>query len=704
MPDQQLSDGSTEPRHREKRIARFGAYEFRPDTQELLKEGVRVKIQTKPLQILKALVDRPGELVTRDELCRELWPHGTFVDFDSGLNTATNRLRAALNDCPEHPVYIETLPRLGYRFVCPVIYDSANRTTSECDVTTPLQVAAAVELKPLEFAAPTREAKHRAVLLITIGVVAAGLCVVGIARKMRTHTTFWPVTYREQAIRSARFAQGSNTAVFTAYTLSQGVQTYRANVNGGNTQPVAVSEGQLASVSQSGDLLIQLNPPDSKHVELLRIGPNGERTELGANAFGSMELLPGGNSIVRSRNIDSDFGIEFPAGHLVYQSPAWFTDLRLSPDGKKVALIEHPVRDDDCGHVRVVDKNGMTKVLTADWNSAQGLAWAPTGNEIWFTASEASAVRSLFAVSLSGLVRRVTGTPTSLHLFDISPNWRVLLSVDNVQNAMVAEFPGSNNEKDVTEFDLPTVEAISRDGQRLLFTESGDAGGQHYSASLFDNKQHRSHVFARGRALALSPSEQFALAIDPKNTTELTSVQLQTGSASRIFGHGIRYQWARFLSESILLVGGSSGSGALTLFRQSALGGNPVPMKGYPYLDHPVVSSGGNKVAGWSEGKVTIIDFCKRSTKQLPLKEMMVPVAWSGDESKLFLATWSGPSPAIFEYDLAGQALVKWKQLRTSGSASGGDIGGVVAAPDAGAYAYSLRQDLSRLYVVDGLS
>src|SRR5579863_9161728 len=92
------------------RILRFGMYEFRPDTQELRKDGTRIRVQTKPLQILRMLIERPGDLITREELQRELWPDGTFVDFEGGLNTATNRLRAALNDSAEQPRYIETLP------------------------------------------------------------------------------------------------------------------------------------------------------------------------------------------------------------------------------------------------------------------------------------------------------------------------------------------------------------------------------------------------------------------------------------------------------------------------------------------------------------------------------------------------------------------------------------------------------------------
>jgi DNA-binding winged helix-turn-helix (wHTH) protein len=82
--------------------------------------GVRIKLQSKPAQALEILASRPNDLVRREELCNQLWPRGVFVDVESGLNTAMNRLRAALTDTAEQPLYIQTVPRLGYRFICPV--------------------------------------------------------------------------------------------------------------------------------------------------------------------------------------------------------------------------------------------------------------------------------------------------------------------------------------------------------------------------------------------------------------------------------------------------------------------------------------------------------------------------------------------------------------------------------------------------------
>ena len=104
-------------------LRRFGVFEVDLRSGELRKKGVRIKLQEQPFQVLRALVNRPGELVKREELQSQIWPADTFVDFDNGLNTSINKLREALGDSADSPRFIETLPRRGYRFIAPVIGD-----------------------------------------------------------------------------------------------------------------------------------------------------------------------------------------------------------------------------------------------------------------------------------------------------------------------------------------------------------------------------------------------------------------------------------------------------------------------------------------------------------------------------------------------------------------------------------------------------
>src|SRR5262249_4595831 len=106
------------------RVYRFGTFALDARTSELTTAGRRTRLREQPLQVLLALLERPGDLITREELTSRLWPDRTFVDFDRGLNKAMNHLREALSDSAEHPQFIETLPRKGYRFIAPVTQDA----------------------------------------------------------------------------------------------------------------------------------------------------------------------------------------------------------------------------------------------------------------------------------------------------------------------------------------------------------------------------------------------------------------------------------------------------------------------------------------------------------------------------------------------------------------------------------------------------
>src|ERR1700677_235023 len=99
---------------------RFGVFEADAATGELRRQGIRIKLNAQPFQVLVMLLERPGQLLSREEISRELWPDGTFVDYEHGVNSAVNRIREALGDTAGNPRFIETLARRGYRFVAPV--------------------------------------------------------------------------------------------------------------------------------------------------------------------------------------------------------------------------------------------------------------------------------------------------------------------------------------------------------------------------------------------------------------------------------------------------------------------------------------------------------------------------------------------------------------------------------------------------------
>jgi TolB-like protein/DNA-binding winged helix-turn-helix (wHTH) protein len=138
-------------------IFRFGPFESRPQTRELYKHGLRLKVRPQALQLLNFLLNRWGNVVTREELRQHLWPSGTFVDFEHGLNNSVKQLRAVLGDSPTEPRFIETLPRVGYRFIAPVqviSQSAAESVTTEPALDAATGSSPAGEILPAQTARP----------------------------------------------------------------------------------------------------------------------------------------------------------------------------------------------------------------------------------------------------------------------------------------------------------------------------------------------------------------------------------------------------------------------------------------------------------------------------------------------------------------------------------------------------------------------
>src|SRR5438874_3790453 len=130
-------------------IFRFGLFQADAASGTLMRNGVRIKLQDQPFRVLLLLLDRPGEIVTREELRQKLWREGTFVDFDGSLNVILKKLRAAIDDDSDNPRFIETVPRRGYRFIAPVSESHSGVGTSSAAEAMPVR---------LQTAAPTDSA------------------------------------------------------------------------------------------------------------------------------------------------------------------------------------------------------------------------------------------------------------------------------------------------------------------------------------------------------------------------------------------------------------------------------------------------------------------------------------------------------------------------------------------------------------------
>ena len=182
------------------RRTRFGAFEVDPRSGELYKHGIRLKLQDQPFQILALLLEHPGDVVTREELRQKLWPADTFVDFDTGLNSAIKKLRDVLADSAEDPRYVETLPRRGYRFIAHV---------ENCDLPAPVPIEKRLATVPHVGPKPQLSNKRRF-------IVAAGVAAFLIVAALATWRVFFarPALTGSDVILLASFVNKTGDPIF----------------------------------------------------------------------------------------------------------------------------------------------------------------------------------------------------------------------------------------------------------------------------------------------------------------------------------------------------------------------------------------------------------------------------------------------------------------------------------------------------------
>ncbi len=355
-------------------VVQFGIFELNRRAGELRKHGIRIRLQPKPMHLLCALLERPGEIVTRDELKARLWPDDTFVDFESGLNTAVNRLRLALGDSAEHPRYIETEARSGYRFIAPVQAKPES--------------ALSVATEPMVPGAP----RKRRVLLHWQLLAALGFLVIGAAaviglRLPGSTVTFRQVTFRRGQVSGARFAEGSRNIVYAAQWEDEPRRIYEAHVGDPVSRILGFDGLSLVAVSRLGELAV-MRSDGTMNIgggTLSRVTVNGGPIQQIAENIFSVDWSSDGSRLALVRVVAGAQQIEFPEGRVLYRTSGWLSNLRVAPGDDTVAFIEHPVRHDDAGAIRILDPRGNAVTLSDGWSSASGLAWK-TGDEIWFTA------------------------------------------------------------------------------------------------------------------------------------------------------------------------------------------------------------------------------------------------------------------------------------------------------------------------------
>ena len=675
-------------------VVQFGPFELDRGAAELRKQGTRIRLQPKPMQILCALVERPGRIVTRDELKARLWPNDTFVDFESGLNTAVNRLRIALGDSAEQPRYVETEARSGYRFIAP----------------TQLKQESAVRVVALST--PPEPPRNHERLVRWWAVAAFGLVAIGVVASVRLRLpnpplVFRQITFRRGQVSGARFSEGSRGILYAAQWENEPRRIYQAHVGDPVSRLLGFEGLSLAAVSRTGELAV-LRSGGTMNIrggKLSRVTVNGGLTQPIAEDIFGADWSSDGARLALVRVVAGAQQLEFPEGRALYHTSGWISSVRVSPGDDAIAFIEHPVRHDDAGSIRLVDIHGNTATLAADWASAAGLAWKDH-DEIWFTAARENAARSVWAVRRDGKLRAVGQAPGVLTLRDIGPDGRVLLSVESRRLEMAGAIAGEAQERSFSLTDWSRVQQLSPDGRLLLFDESGESTGWRPVAYVRNTRTGETVRLREGLAQGFDPTAASALVLS-EDRMNLWKVPIGGGPGAELPPSGLIYQWARpFPDGTRLLALANLPQQPLCLYVETVQTGKAVPLTAPLMVRNASASPDGDSVAVLSpEGKLLLYSTRGRAPREIPASEPLAPVRWSRDGQWLYvmhLRASVQSAAQVSRLRVASGEVRPWKVLRPTDPVGVNSITGVAIAGDEESYVYSYRRVLSDLHLAEG--
>src|SRR5579862_3112708 len=331
---------------------------------------------------------------------------------------------------------------------------------------------------------------------------------------------FRQLTFRRGSIFSARFAPDGQTVVYGAAWEGRPVEPFMTHLGSPESRPLGFDGAELLSVSSSGELALSLGRHyvgGWTHAGMLaRVPLAGGAPRQVLDGVEWADWAPDGVGAAVVREVAATSRLEWPVGSLAYETAGWISHPRISPKGDLVAFLDHPAKGDDRGTVAVLDRKGAKRTLTPIFASEQGVAWAPSGNEIWFTASESGASRSLHVVPVSGGAERtVLRSLGILTLQDISRDGRVLLCRDSIRTGAFGLPPGESKERDLSVGDWSIIMDLSTDGKQLSISEQGEAGGTDYSAYLRDTASASPAVQLGSGPMIISPDGASLLVKSP---------------------------------------------------------------------------------------------------------------------------------------------------------------------------------------------
>jgi eukaryotic-like serine/threonine-protein kinase len=520
--------------------------------------------------------------------------------------------------------------------------------------------------------------------------------------------TFHEVTFRNGTIWAARFAPDGQTIVYGAAWEAQPQEIFSTRVDSSDSRSIGLPTSQILSISSKGEMAILLNPTSVRafgEIGTLARVPlaGGAPREVIDKAFWA-DWTPDGQSLaVVRKGANGILDLEFPSGNVIYEPLGWVSHVRFSPSGEFLAIADH-VADGDDGRVVIIDAHGNRKASSSFYTSVEGLAWAPNGKEVWFSAVPAGSARSIYALDFSGKERLIYRAPGGLTMQDISRNGLVLLTADKTRVSIYGLAPGQTHERSLTWFDWSLVTDMSADGKTIVFSESGEAVGSSNSVFLRKTDGSPGVRLGEGGFGFLSPDGQWVATL-VGSPSKIVLLPTGVGEPRQLTDDKSDHSVASWLPDgkAIVFIANEPGHDPRS-YLLDIQGGAPRALTPAGTSGFVVTRDGKQLIAGDMKRQFWFYPIAGGDPQKLNFTvDTDAFIAGLAPDGKGLLVALPGIPLKIERIDLASGRGELWKEISPADPAGVQSLASIKFSADGKAYAYSTLRVLSDLYVVDGL-
>lgn len=511
-------------------------------------------------------------------------------------------------------------------------------------------------------------------------------------------------------ISSARFTPDGQSVVYGATFGGRPRELYLTRLDGQSSRDMGLPPADVFGISDHGEMAVSLGRHNYNNwmatgtLGLAPLAGGAARALIGDIC--DADIFADGRALAIVRCGGPEVTLEYPIGKVLLRTTGWISSPRISPTGKEVAFLEHPLLGDDRGYVTVVNDAGQSKRLTDQWAGLDALSWPPAGNEIWFTASAHGEPQALHAVNLAGKQRVVFSTISDLSLRDIARNGNVLLldERDSTEVALGYKDKGPAHILDLAD-ENAGIHGISNDGKVAALVYSGTADDEDYKTLALREGMPEPVLLGEGDPTGISTTGRWILSILPSNPSSLVFYPTDQGESQTISIRPVQMvtgasSWCD--DDSQVFFAGAEPSRAPRIYMLNRKSGAMRAISPEGSVD-PIVSPDCKLVLARDASMDFSVYPVDGATPQ-PVKGLSnldLPIQWDSSGTKLYM--WDRTLPAkVYRVDWKTGKRELWLRI-TPAEVSGVLYGHVLISPEGRSYAYSFRRVLTNLFLAENL-